>query len=42
MPMMRGWFYPGDRDGYAFVYPMDQARTIARLESVEIPVAPRG
>jgi hypothetical protein len=42
MPMMRGWFYPGDRDGYQFVYPTDQARTIARLESVEIPVAPRG
>jgi len=42
MPMMKGWFYPGDRDGYAFVYPMEQARTIARLESVEIPVAPRG
>jgi hypothetical protein len=42
MPMMKGWFYPGDRDGYAFVYPTDQARTIARLESVEIPVAPRG
>jgi hypothetical protein len=42
MPMMKGWFYPGDRDGYEFVYPADQARTIARLESVEIPVAPRG
>jgi hypothetical protein len=42
MPMMRGWFYPGDRDGYQFVYPTEQARTIARLESVEIPVAPRG
>jgi hypothetical protein len=42
MPMMRGWFYPGDRDGYQFVYPTDQALTIARLESVEIPVAPRG
>ena len=41
MPVMRGWFYPGDRDGYRFVYPMEQARTIARLESVEIPVAPR-
>jgi len=42
MPVMRGWFYPGDRDGYQFVYPTDQARSIARLESVEIPVAPRG
>jgi len=42
MPMMKGWFYPGDRDGYAFVYPSDQARAMARLESVEIPVAPRG
>ncbi len=42
MPMMKGWFYPGDREGYEFVYPADQARTIARLESVEIPVAPRG
>jgi len=42
MPMMKGWFYPGDRDGYQFVYPMDQARTMARLESVEIPVAHRG
>jgi hypothetical protein len=42
MPMMKGWFYPGDRDGYAFVYQTEQARTIARLESVEIPVAPRG
>jgi hypothetical protein len=41
MPMMKGWFYPGDRDGYQFIYPMEQARTIARLESVEIPVAPR-
>jgi hypothetical protein len=42
MPVMRGWFYPGDRDGYQFVYPTDQARSITRLESVEIPVAPRG
>jgi hypothetical protein len=42
MPMMKGWFYPGDRDGYQFVYPMEQARTMARLESVEIPVAHRG
>ena len=42
MPMMKGWFYPGDRDGYEFVYPAEQARTMARLESVEIPVTPRG
>jgi hypothetical protein len=42
MPTMKGWFYPGERDGYEFVYPSDQARTIARLESVVIPVAPRG
>lgn len=42
MPMLKGWFYPGDRDGYQFVYPMEQARTMARLESVEIPVTPRG
>jgi len=42
MPMMKGWFYPGDRDGYVFIYPTGQARMIAGLESVEIPVAPRG
>ena len=29
-------------DGYEFVYPKAQARSIARAETVEIPVAPRG
>jgi hypothetical protein len=42
VPAMKGWFYPGLMDGYEFVYPKEQARTIARAETVEIPVAPRG
>jgi len=41
-PMMKGWFYPGSSDGFAFRYPKEQARMIARAESVEIAVAPRG
>ena len=42
MPAMKGWFFPGMMDGYQFRYPKEQARTIARAETVEIPVAPRG
>lgn len=42
MPVMKGWFYPGLSDGFQFVYPKEQARTIARAETVEISVAPRG
>ena len=42
MPAMKGWFYPGDRDGYQFVYPKDQRRLIAQAETVEIPVVQRG
>jgi hypothetical protein len=42
MPVMKGWFYPGLMDGFEFVYPKEQARTIARAETVEISVAPRG
>ncbi len=42
MPAMKGWFFPGMMDGYQFVYPKEQARTIARAETVEIAVAPRG
>ena len=42
VPVMKGWFYPGLMDGYEFVYPKAQARTIVRAETVVIPVAPRG
>ena len=41
-PVMKGWFYPGSSDGFEFVYPKEQARTLARAETVVIPVAPRG
>ena len=41
MPVMKGWFYPALTSGYAFL-PKDQAQTIARAETVVIPVAPRG
>jgi len=42
MPVMKGWFFPGLMDGYEFVYPAEQSRTIARAETVVIPVSPRG
>jgi len=42
VPMMKGWFYPGSMDGFEFVYPKEQRRTIAQAETVLIPVAPRG
>ena len=42
VPTMKGWFYPGRSDGYEFVYPKEQARAMARAETVDIPVAPRG
>jgi hypothetical protein len=29
-PAVRAWFYPGETDGYEFVYPKDQAMKIAR------------
>ena len=41
-PAMKGWFYPGRSDGHEFLYPKEQARVIARAETVDIPVAPRG
>ena len=41
-PTMKGWFYPGTMDGHEFLYPKEQARVIARAETVDIPVAPRG
>ena len=42
VPTMKGWFYPGSMDGHEFVYPKAQARVIARAETVDIAVAPRG
>jgi hypothetical protein len=42
MPVMKGWFYPGQMDGFQFVYPKEQRQLIARAETVVIPVAPRG
>ena len=42
MPVMKGWFFPGLMDGYEFVYPAEESRTIARAETVVIPVSPRG
>ena len=42
MPTMKGWFYPGVGDGYMFVYPAAEARKLARAETVDIAVAPRG
>ena len=42
VPTMKGWFYPGRADGHEFLYPKEQARVIARAETVDIPVAPRG
>jgi hypothetical protein len=42
MPVMKGWFFPGLMDGYEFVYPAEQSRTIARAETVVIPVSLRG
>ena len=41
-PTMKGWFYPDTMDGHEFLYPKEQARVIARAETVDIPVAPRG
>lgn len=41
-PVMKGWFYPGLMDGFEFVYPHQQARQIARAETVVIPVAQHG
>jgi len=41
-PTLKGWFYPGQRDGYMFVYPYAEARMLARAETVDIDVAPRG
>jgi hypothetical protein len=41
-PVMRGWFFPGLTDGYEFLYPPAQERVIARAETAEVPVAPRG
>jgi len=41
-PTMKGWFYPGRSDGHEFLYPKEQARAIARAETVDMPVAPRG
>ena len=29
-PALKAWFYPGERFGYEFVYPHDQATEIAR------------
>ena len=29
-PAVKAWFYPGETDGYEFVYPKDQATRIAR------------
>jgi len=42
VPTMKGWFYPGLTDGHEFIYPKAQARVIARAETVDIAVAPRG
>jgi hypothetical protein len=42
MPVLKGWFYPGLMDGFEFVYPSQQARQIARAETVLIPVAQHG
>jgi len=42
VPTMKGWFYPGSMDGHEFIYPKAQARVIARAETVDIAVAPRG
>jgi hypothetical protein len=42
VPTMKGWFFPAMMDGYQFVYPPAQARMIARAETAEIAVTPRG
>jgi hypothetical protein len=42
VPMLKGWLYPGFGGGHEFMYSKDQARQIAKAETVEIPVAPRG
>lgn len=41
-PVMKGWFYPGTKDGFEFLYPAAQQRTLARAELAEIDVTPRG
>ena len=41
-PVMKGWFYPGTKDGFEFIYPAAQQRTLARAELAEIDVTPRG
>jgi hypothetical protein len=30
---IKAWFYPGERSGYEFVYPKDQAMRIAKYSS---------
>ena len=42
MPVMKGWFYPGTKDGFEFIYPAAQQRTLARAELAEVDVTPRG
>ncbi|HTI41586.1 MAG TPA: hypothetical protein VL693_07150 [Vicinamibacterales bacterium] len=42
VPVMKGWFYPGTKDGFEFIYPAAQQRTLARAELAEIDVTPRG
>ena len=34
---MRAWFYPGENYGHEFVYPMRQAREIAKANNVNVP-----
>lgn len=34
---MRAWFYPGENYGHEFVYPMRQAREIAKANNTKVP-----
>src|ERR1041384_5280337 len=37
---VKTWWYPGDKAGYEFIYPKEQARLLAKGTGQPVPIAP--